>query len=122
MEYEIFVEDNKQYLLIHVNGLVTDDLLTELIRKAAEKAHEAGVDKFLFDLRRATNQARTMTYWQVAYNLVKELGLEFSSKYALLVTPERIEDYRPLETFLLNASYQSKIFIDELEAREWIER
>jgi len=122
MEYEISVEDNKQYLFIRVHGLVTDDLLTELIRKAAEKAHEAGVDKFLFDLRRATNQARTMTYWQVAYNLLKELGLKSSSKYALLITPERMEDYSPLETFLLNASYQSKIFIDGLEAKEWIEK
>ena len=94
----------------------------ELIRKGAEKAHEAGVDKFLFDLRRATNQARTITYWQVAYHLLKELGLKFSSEYALLVTPERIQDYRSLETFLLNARYQSKIFIDELEATEWIEK
>jgi len=122
MKNEIFVEDNKEYLVIRVDDPVTDNLLTELIRKVAGKASETGINHFLFDLRRAANQAHTITCWEVIHHLMKELGFGSLSKHALLVTPERADEYSLLDTFLFNAGYQSKMFISESEAIEWMKK
>ena len=120
MKYEIFVEDNEGYLVIRVSDPVTDDLLTELIRNVAGKASETGITNFLFDLRRAANQAHTATCWEVIHHLMKELGFTSLSKHALLVSPEHAAEYNLLDTLFFNAGYQSRTFLSEPEAIEWM--
>ena len=44
------------------------------------------------------------------------------SKHVLLISLEDMVDYGFVETFLINAGYQGKIFTDESAAIEWLEK
>ena len=121
MQYEIFIAERKKYLVIRVHEPVTEGLLEEFIREAAEKANESGIDKFLFDLRRAANQASLTSQWWTINHVMKDLGFKPGSQHALLVTSELLADYKFLETVLFNAGYQSERFTDESEAIKWLE-
>ena len=121
MKYGINVSDRKTYLNIRVNHPVTEKLLKSFISETAEKANEFGIDNFLFDLRRARNRSTLSIHYNMVYNLSKDLGFKFFSKHALVVSQEDLYDYSFVETILINAGYQSKIFTEELCAINWLE-
>lgn len=121
MEYEINVSDRKSYLYIRVHEPVTAELLKSFIAEAAEKANGCRIDNFLFDLRRAHNRTALFNHYEMVYNQSKKLGFKALSKNALVVSQEDVDDYKFVETILINAGYQSKMFTDELPAVEWLE-
>lgn len=122
MKYKISVSDRKTYLNIHVNEPVTAELLKRFIGETAKKAIECRIDNFLFDLRCTTNQTALTNHYEMVYKDSKELGFKPYSKHALVVSQENMSDYRFVETVLINAGYQSKMFTDELSAIEWLEK
>ena len=121
MKYEICPSDHNTYLYVHVNESVTRDLLKDFIGETAKKAKEAGIYRFLFDLRRAHNRTSLFTHYDLVYNQSKALGFKPDSKHALVVSQMDWNDYSFVETILYNAGYRSKIFTDELPAIEWLE-
>jgi len=121
MKYEIFTPEGNRHLVTRIHEPVTERLLEEIIRKAAQKANESGIDKILFDLRRAANQASLTSQWWTINHVMKDLGFKPGSKHALLVTSELLADYKFLETVLFNAGYQSERFTDQSEAIKWLE-
>lgn len=122
MKYEIFLSDRKTYLQILVNEPVTSELLEGFIGETAKKANEFSVDNFLFDLRRAPDQAEITDHYVMVYKRSTKLGFKYQSKHALLVNPKDMDDYSFVESILINAGYQSKMFTDELSAIEWLEK
>jgi hypothetical protein len=54
-------------------------------------------------------------------SFIAELGCKSGSKHALVVSRENIDDYSFVETLLINAGYQSKMFTDESSAIETLE-
>jgi len=122
MKYEISVSDRKTYLHIRVNESVTAELLKSFIIETAEKAYEYGIDNFLFDLRRANNLSNLFNHYEMVYKQSKKLGFKSQSKHALVVRQKNMKDYSFVETILINAGYQSKMFTDELSAIEWLEK
>jgi len=122
MKYEIFVSDKNNYLNIKVLETVTDDLLKDFIEATAKKSHENKINKFLFNLQSAPDGASTVVHYDFVYEKSKKLGFKAGSKHALLVSLEDRHVYHFVETLLLNAGYQSKIFTREKEAIEWLEK
>jgi len=122
MNFDILISKNKTYLNIHVKEAVTLDLLEKFIIEAAKQANAGGFNKFLFDLRQAPNQTSNFGHYDFVYDRSKKLGFRPGSKHALLVSLEDVNDYRFIETILLNAGYQSKMFADENAAIEWVEQ
>jgi len=122
MKFEISISERKTYLNIRVKEAVTPDLLKEFIEKTANNSNKNGIDTFLFDLRQAPNQTSTIVFYDFVYDKARKLGFKPGSKHALLTGLENRDDYRFLETILLNAGYQSKIFTDEKDAIEWVEK
>ena len=121
MKYEISVPDRKMYLRIRVNEPVTAKLLKDFISEAAEKANECRIDNFLFDLSCTQDRTAPSDHYQMVYNESKKLGFKPGSKHALVVSQENMVDYSFVETVLINAGYQSKMFTDELSAIEWLQ-
>jgi hypothetical protein len=121
MEFEISISKRNTYLNIHVKEAVTPDLLREFIEKTGNSSNKSGINKFLFDLRHAPNQTSTIFLYELVYDKYKELGFKPDSKHALLTSLEDRDGYHFVETILLNAGYQSKIFTDEKDAIEWVE-
>lgn len=122
MKYTITSSENNTYLHILVTEEVTAELLHEFISETANKSIEYGIDNFLFDLRLSANQANPSTHYEFVYKRSKELGFKPFSKHALLVNSKDIYDYSFVETVLLNAGYQSKMFADESAAIKWLEQ
>jgi len=122
VKFEISISERKTYLNIHVKEAVTPDLLKEFVEKTANNSNKNGINTFLFDLRQAPNQTSPSVFYDFAYNKSRKLGFKPGSKHALLTSLENRDDYRFLETIMLNAGYQSKIFTDEKDAIEWVEK
>jgi len=122
MKYNLSVSDRKTYVRIRINEPVTVELLEDFIRETAEKAKEYGINNFLFDLRCAPNRTTTTDHYGFVYRRSKQLGFKPGSKHALVVNPEDMADYTFVETVLINAGYQGKMFTDELAAIEWLEK
>jgi hypothetical protein len=121
MKFEISISERETYLSIRVKETVTAELLRGFIGKTAERSKKSGIIKFLFDLRQAPNQTSLGVHYDFVYERSRELGFEPRSKHALLVSSEHTYDYSFVETILLNAGYQSKMFTDERDAIEWVE-
>ena len=121
-EYDICVSDRKTYMHVRVNEPVTLQVLNGFMHETAEKANEYEIDNFLFDLRQAPNRTSVFAHYEFAYNQSKRLGFKPLSKHVLLISLEDMVDYHFVETILINAGYQSKIFTDELTAIEWLEK
>jgi hypothetical protein len=122
MKFEISISKRKTYLNIRVKEAVTPDLLKEFIEKTANNSNKNGINTFLFDLRQAPNQTSTIVQYDFVYDKFRKLGFKPGSKHALLTSLENRDDYSFVETILLNAGYRSKIFMDEKDAIEWIEK
>ena len=101
---------------------MTDELLKGFIGETAKQANKCKIDNFLFDLRRAHNRTGLFDHYDMVYKRSKKMGFKPRSKQALLVSQENIVDYSFVETVLINAGYQSKMFADELPAIEWLEK
>jgi len=101
---------------------LTPKLLKDFIGETAKKANECGIDNFLFDLRNAPNRANIIDHYEMVYERSPKLGFKSRSKHALVVSQKDIVDYSFVETILINAGYQSKMFKDELSAIEWLEK
>jgi hypothetical protein len=121
VKYEISVAGSKTYLHIHVNEPVTEDVLEDFVRETAEKAMECRINNFFFDLRRAPNRTSWGNYYHFVHRRYSQLGFDISSKHALVVSPEDMNDYRFVETVLINAGYNGKMYTDELAAIAWLE-
>jgi hypothetical protein len=122
MKFEISISERKTYLNIRVKEAVTPDLLKEFIEKTANNSNKSGIHTFLFDLRQAPNQTSPIVHYDLVYDKSRELGFKPGSKHALLVSLENRNGYSFVETILINAGYQSKIFTDEKDAIEWVEK
>ena len=122
MKFEISISEGKTYLNIRVKEVVTPNLLKEFMEKTANYSNINEINKFLFDLRQAPNQTSPIVHYDFVYDKSRKLGFKPGSKHALLASLENKDDYHFVETILLNAGYQSKIFTDEKDAIEWIEK
>ena len=122
MNYDIAVSDRKTYMHVRVNEPVTLQVLKGFMHETAEKANEYGIDNFIFDLRQAPSRTSVFAYYEFAYNQFKRFGYKPLSKHVLLISLEDMVDYYFVETVLINAGYQGKIFTDESAAIEWLEK
>ena len=120
-EHEIKVYQNNvtRYASEYENKKEVYNLLLE---ETAKKSNESEINKFLFDLRQAPNKTPVGIHHDFVYNKSRNLGFRPGSKHALLISPESREDYSFLELILSNAGYKSKMFEDEKEAVEWVEK
>lgn len=122
MTYDIDVTPRKTYMNICINEPITPELFDYFFNEVVEKTNACGMDKFLFDLRRAPNKTKLFKYYELIYIRLIQLRFDRSSRLALVVSPEDMDDYRSGETMLINAGYQGALFTDELAAIEWLEK
>ena len=97
-------------------------MLKGFMHETAEKTNECGIDNFLFDLRQAPTRTSVFAHYDFLYNQSTRLGFKPHSKHALLISIKDMVDYHFVETILINAGYQGKIFTGESAAIEWLEK
>lgn len=118
--YAFAVDDSGRYLIVRVYGDVTRGFARAFCLAASERGAQAGLRRYLFDLRGSRNLESTFSNYVYAYEDMNALGLERNARVALLVdVDDASHDF--VETVMRNAGYNLCLFRDEAAARAWLQ-
>ena len=121
MDYSIEISANGKYLLVVIEVDITTKNARSWMLELIELSRDTGIKQYLYDVRKVKNVSNIADNYYYSNKDVSELNLDRSSRQAILVSPEdHSHDF--IETTMLNAGYEVKIFVDESEAIEWLEK
>ena len=120
MKYEISLSEDGSYVRIRVFEVITGDVEREFAEEAIKEAKQHGIAKFLVDVRGTSNVAATFEQFLFGYKDMNQFALDRSSMIAVLVDAgDKSHDF--IETVMLNAGYNCRLFPDEDSALKWLE-
>ncbi len=119
MRYNISLSDDGTYLRVQALEAITGELAREFAKKAIEEAKQQRVNKFLVDVRGASNVSGTMEQYDFGYKDMALLGLDRLSKIAILANSGD-QSHNFIATSLSNAGYRCSLFADEALALKWL--
>ncbi len=121
MEYEISISKTCNHIIIRFYAPMTTALACRCGPELVHLASENNIDRFLFDVRHATNIQSHANNFFFANKDIMSFGFPRASRSAFLVRPgDTSHDF--ITTAFLNAGYSVKLFSDEEEAVTWLER
>ncbi|MFQ5598015.1 MAG: hypothetical protein ACE5GK_08195 [Nitrospiria bacterium] len=119
MDYEISISEDKSHVYVRVYKPITRALAFEFNRKMVVQAQEYGIDKFLFDVRDATNVESTLNNYLIAYEDAEKVGFTRSEKFAVVHSlKDKSHDF--IMTVARNAGYNLRLFTHHQDALEWL--
>ena len=120
MSFEVFLSDDEKQIVCRVTGPMDVDVAREFSLAIEDLNKERRVDRFLFDVRGASNVSGVLDNYTFAYRDMAELDLRRDIRSAILTSKgDRSHDF--VETLLRNAGYRARIFDDEAVAVAWLE-
>ncbi|UCD51431.1 MAG: hypothetical protein JSW27_02130 [Phycisphaerales bacterium] len=119
MNSEVSISSCGTWVHTCVDGPITRESALEFITEAARAADTQGLDRFLFDVRGASNVKRPLHDYEIAHDHLRKLGFSPVSRVALLVSPgDQTHDF--FELTAANAGHVWKVFDDEDAATDWL--
>jgi hypothetical protein len=121
MAYEIFIDEDLQYITIVNHGAFTNQLAMAQNIESHELGRQKGINRYLVDLTNSHFAGSIVDHYQFAYEeLPKEAAIDLLAKVALLVSPQdHSHDF--METVARNSGINLTIFRDrELAIRHLI--
>jgi hypothetical protein len=120
MDYSIEVSENGNYLRVVTEVDVTVEMAREWVSRVVELGLEKGISKYLFDVRKGKNISDIAENYNFSYNDIPHLNVDRASRHVILVDPkDHSHDF--IETTMMNAGFNVKIFFEESEAAKWFE-
>ena len=119
MGYRIELPEDRNYILIRVEGEVTVDLVREWSGELTEMSQAHGIQRFLFDARKARNVSSAYKSYRFAHVDSDELNLKKSDRSAILTSPDDPTHEFVVLTFR-NAGFNMRLFTDKPSAIEWL--
>ena len=93
--------------------------MAQRLRAATGLGEKHGLSRIMFDARGASFQLGLTAQYNYAYHEAAQLGLTRSWRVAILVSAgERSYDF--IETALINAGYNARLFTAYDQARAWL--
>lgn len=121
MDFEITFSADEGFVRIKVHRSITAGLERDLAEKAIAAAKQNGVLRYLADVRGVSNVASTVDQYDLAYRELTRLGLDRTSRIAVLIMQQdRSHDF--IETVFRNAGHDCRLFVKEDDARDWLRR
>ena len=120
MDYEVALAENGTYVCVRVMTAITAELAMQFVRDAFELGRQHGIRKLLADERGCRSLSSISEKYAFAYSKGQEIGLSAEWQIALLEDEDNAS-VEFLETVLLNAGYNCRIFSDEDRAIAWLE-
>ena len=109
-----------KYFRINAKVDVTTEIARSWLSELANYSRESGVHNYFFDVRNVKNISNVTDNYNFAHHDVSSLNIEKTGRHAILVSPDdHSHDF--IETSMLNAGYNVKIFHDEDQAINWLE-
>ncbi len=110
-----------KYIAMKVKGKINGVMMLEYIRKAHELGDKKGISRYLLDMTEARNTDSVANNYQFAYMKVRKLERihQFPTVAALVSPDDHSHDF--VETVLVNAGSNLKIFRDHEAAVRWLD-
>ena len=119
MNYKISLSEDGTFIRIRVYVAINGETEKEFAGKAITEAKQRNINRFLVDVRGVRNVAKSFQQYLFGYEDIDRLGLSQSSKIAVLADEtDRTHDF--IETVLVNAGYDCRLFSDEKAALDWL--
>ena len=123
MDHRISIEKRENFVHAYIIGPISQELLAEFMKKTSMKGKKWGFNRYIADLRQAEKQMSMVKDYNFAYRKAEEYGFKpGTSKHALIVRHEDIDDFAFIETVFQNAGHNLRIFTDEDAAFDWIRK
>lgn len=120
MPYTIAASESGSYIRVTVTGEMTRELAADAGINATKLGDEAGVARYLYDMRESRNAESVLSNYQFANDDMPQLDLNRAARVALLVAEDdRSHDF--VVTAIRNAGFLTRLFEDESEAIAWLE-
>lgn len=119
MSYTIAISENGSYIICRVIGPMTVEIAQEFAREMDNLSHAKNIKRFLTDVREAPNVSSVNQNYKYANQDMKGLKLQRGVRSAILVDPaDTTHDF--VETAVMNAGYNVRVFRDERAAIAWL--
>lgn len=120
MRFAVALAESGKYVICEVFEPVTTEFALEFGKAAVDESHKHGVSRQLYDVRRVRNVNSVTLNYDFAYRDMVNLQLENDNRAAILVDPaDRSHDF--VEIVSRNAGYNVRVFVDENQAKAWLE-
>lgn len=111
---------DQDVIVIEFNGAVNREVIFQYVETVLSfKSEFAGI-RILMDLRQAIFDFSTVELYYLP-EILSDRGLKKSYRTALLVAGH-FEDFHFYETVAINRGFQVKIFMDYIQAVEWLKK
>ncbi len=120
MSYAVTLSESRRFLVITVEGSITVELARSFAREASRVSGDSGINRFLFDVREASNVDSVIANYRFAYEDMPALGLSRSARSAIL-TREDDRSHEFVELAAQNAGYLVRLFSERGAAVAWLE-
>ncbi len=119
MSYSVTLSDDGQYIVCRVDGPVTTAVARGFTLEMHRLSREAGVKRFLTDVREARNVLGPLDNYEYAYKDMRAMNAQRDIRSAVLVAPDD-DSHNFVETVVRNAGYNLRLYRDEGEALAWL--
>ena len=118
-EFNIRLNRDSKFICVHVLTPVTLQLAISFTNSLTSFGKKLQLSRVVIDIRGVESKSSVSDKYFYAYKGAKKAGLSSSWRIALL---KDVKDNSPdfLETVMLNAGYDFKIFIKEHFAIDWL--
>jgi hypothetical protein len=120
LNYSIEISSNGKYYRITGIVDVTVEIGREWMLDLVALSKESGIKAYLFDLRNVKNVSNLVDNYGFSYKDISKLKVDRIAPHAILVDPDD-DSHNFIETTMLNAGYNARIFFDESDAIKWVE-
>lgn len=119
MSYSLRVSETGDYLVVRVEGALTILEARAFSAEAHAKSQEAGIDKILFDVREAPNEASPDANYLFVEHDMDRLGLSRTTRSAILKSADDAS-HDEVETAMNAAGFKVRSFTDLEAAVAWL--
>lgn len=120
MEWNIIINDEHKYIEVITRGIADKESSLSMVKAVINEVEARNIKKVLFNHRNLENVIGSVLDIYQRPQELKESGLKFNGKTALIIKPEHWEHYRFLETVCKNQGILVSIFQDKEEAISWL--
>lgn len=120
MSYNISLSKSKKHIRITIIGDITVKIAGEFTRDSLAASARYGVERFLYDARKARNLSSVLENYKYAYENSKDMQLSHAARSVILTDPED-KSHEFVVTAFRNAGYNVMGFTDEKAAVAWLE-
>lgn len=119
-KYNIILCQNRKLILVEVFNPVTLDLAVSFTKSFVSLGNSHKLSHTVIDVRKTKSTSSILDKYIFAYEKAEQTGLSRSWRIALL---KKVNDTSLdfIETVMINAGYQFKIFTNEQFALNWLE-